>query len=94
MAASAGRYSRRLPLPSRRTVPAYLPLLGAIIIPPAAVLILLGALIVLAWPGPATGRRSGLASARYLWAGRVILALAAILALPAFVGSVAFIGSI
>ena len=94
VAAAAGGYSRRLPLPSRRTVPAYLPLLGAIIIPPAAVLILLGALIVLAWPGLATGRHSGLASARYLWAGRVILALAAILALPAFVGSVAFIVSV
>lgn len=94
VAAVAGGYSRRLPLPSRRTVPAYLPLLAAIIIPPVPVMILLGALIVLVWPGLATGRHNGLATPRYLWAGRVILALAAILALPAFVGSVLFIVSI
>lgn len=94
VAAAAGGYSRRLPLPSRRAVPAYLPLLAAIIIPPVAVLILLGALIVTAWPGVVTGRHNGRASARYIWAGRVILALAAILALPAFVSSVVFIVSI
>jgi uncharacterized membrane protein YidH (DUF202 family) len=94
VAAAAAGYSRRLPLPSRGAVPAYLPLLAAIIIPPVAVLILLGALIVLAWPGLATGRSNGRASARYLWAGRAVLALAAILALPAFVGSVVFIMTI
>lgn len=91
VAAVAGRYSQRLPLPSRRTAPAYLPLLTVVVFPPAAVLILLGGLIVAAWPGLAAGRRTGRVSARYLWAGRAIVALAAILALPAFVSSVVFI---
>ena len=90
VAAVAGWYSHRLPLFTRRTVPAYLPLLAAIIFPPAAVLILLGALLVLVWPGMADGRRSS-ASPRYLWAGRVVLALAVLLALPSFVGAVSFI---
>ena len=91
VAAAAGGYSRRLPLPSRRVVPAYLPLLATIVVPPAAVLLLIGALVVLAWPGLATGRHRGRISSRYLWAGRAFLALAAILTLPAFVSSVVFI---
>ena len=90
VAAVAGWYSHRLPLFTRRTVPAYLPLLTAIIFPPAAVLILLGALLVLVWPGMADGRRSS-ASPKYLWAGRVVLALAVLLALPSFVAAVSFI---
>ena len=90
VAAVAGWYSHRLPLFTRRTVPAYLPLLTAIIFPPAAVLILLGALLVLVWPGMAGGRRSSV-SPKYLWAGRAVLALAVLLALPSFVGAVSFI---
>ena len=90
VAAVAGWYSHRLPLFTRRTVPAYLPLLTAIIFPPAAVLILLGALLVLVWPGMADGRRSS-ASPKYLWAGRGVLALAVLLALPSFVAAVSFI---
>jgi hypothetical protein len=89
VAAVAGWYSHRLPLFTRRTVAAYLPLLTAIIFPPAAVLILLGALLVLVWPGMAAGRRRK--SPKYLWAGRVVLALAVLLALPSFVGAVSFI---
>ncbi|WP_457963712.1 hypothetical protein M1E17_20125 [Arthrobacter sp. D1-29] len=59
-----------------------------------AVMILLGALIVLVWPGVATGRGTGPVSSRYLWAGRAVVALAAILARPAFVSSVVFIVSV
>lgn len=91
VAAVAGWYSQRLPLFTRRTVPAYLPLLTAIIFPPAAVLILLGVLLVLVWPGMAAGGRGRMSSPRYLWAGRVVLALAVLLALPSFVGAVSFI---
>lgn len=90
VAAVAGWYSHRLPLFTRLTVPAYLPLLAAIIFPPAAVLILLGALLVLVWPGMADGRRSS-ASPKYLWAGRAVLALAVLLTLPSFVAAVSFI---
>jgi hypothetical protein len=91
VAAAAGWYSRRLPLPSRGAVPAYLPLLATIVFPPAAVLLLIGALVVMAWPDLATGRHRGRISPRYLWAGRALLALAAVLALPGFVSSVVFI---
>lgn len=91
VAAVAGWYSQRLPLFTRRTVRAYLPLLATIIFPPAAVLILLGALLVLVWPGVAAGRRSRIMSPTYLWAGRTFLALAVVLALPAFIGAVSFV---
>lgn len=91
VAAAAGWYSRRLPLPSRRTVPAYLPLLTALITPHAAVLVLFGLLVVAAWPGVATGRHQRWVSPRYLWAGRALLTLFAALALPSFVSSVIFI---
>jgi hypothetical protein len=94
VAAAARRYSQGLPLPSRRAVRAYLPFLATILFPPAAVLIMLGALIVTVWPGVATGRHHRWVSTRYLWAGRAILALAAILSLPAFVSSVLFIVSV
>lgn len=94
VAAASGWYSRRLPLPSRRAIPAYFPLLTTLVVPRAAVLVLLGALIVMAWPGVATSRHHGWVSPRYLWAGRALLALAAILALPAFVSSVVFIVSV
>jgi hypothetical protein len=94
VAAAAGWYSRRLPLPSRRAIPPYLPLLTTLIVPPAAVLVLIGALIVMMWPALATGRHHGWVSPRNLWAGRALLALAAILALPAFVSSVVFIVSV
>jgi hypothetical protein len=91
VAAVAGWYSQRLPLFTRRTVRAYLPLMATIIFPPAAVLILLGALLVLVWPGVAAGRRSRIMSPTYLWAGRTFLALAVVLALPAFIGAVSFV---
>lgn len=91
VAAVAGWYSQRLPLFTRRTVPAYLPLLTTIIFPPATVLIVLGALLVLAWPRVAAGRQNRIVSPRYLWAGRAFLALAVLLALPAFVAAVSFV---
>ena len=91
VAAVAGWYSQRLPLFTRQTVPAYLPLLTIIVFPPAAVLILLGALLVLAWPGVAAGGRNRMLSTRYLWAGRAFLALAVLLALPAFAEAVSFV---
>lgn len=90
-AAAGGWYSQRLPLFTRRTGPAYLPLLTTIIFPPAAVLILLGALVILAWPGVAAGRRNRVMPPRYLWAGRAFLTLAVLLALPAFVAAVSFV---
>jgi hypothetical protein len=91
VAAAAGWYSKRLPLFTRRAVPAYLPLLTSIVFPPAAVLILLGSLPVFAWPGVAAGGRNRMLSPRYLWAGRAFLALAVLLALPAFVAAVSFV---
>jgi hypothetical protein len=91
VAAVAGWYSQRLPLFTRRTVPAYLPLLTTIIFPPATVLIVLGALLVLAWPRVAAGRQNRIVSPRYLWAGRAFLTLAVLLALPAFVAAVSFV---
>lgn len=91
LAAAAGWYSVKLALPSRRTVFAYLPLLTAIIFPPAAVLILLGAILVLAWPGVAAGRQQGTMSPKYLWAGRALLALAVLVSLPSFIAAVTFI---
>ncbi|MHA7292196.1 hypothetical protein ACX80V_21560 [Arthrobacter sp. MDT3-24] len=98
VAAAAGWYSQRLPLPSRRAVPAYLPLLTAVlttvVFPPAAVLILVGVLLVMAWPGVATGRHHGRVSRTYVWPGRALLGLAVLLALPAFITSVVFIVSV
>jgi hypothetical protein len=91
VAAAAGWYSQRLPLFTRGTVRAYLPLLAIIVFPPAAVLILLGALLVLVWPGVAAARPTRTMSPRYLWAGRAFLALAVLLALPAFVAAVSFV---
>ncbi|MGF9648686.1 hypothetical protein AAIH32_11960 [Pseudarthrobacter oxydans] len=91
VAAAAGWYSQRLPLFTRGTLPAYLPLLTIIVFPPAAVLILLGALLVVAWPGVAAAGRNRTMSPRYLWAGRALLALAVLLALPAFVAAVSFV---
>lgn len=93
VAAAAGWYSHRLPLPSRRTVPAYLPLLTTVAFPPAAVLILVGALVVMAWSA-AVPRHHGRVSLRYVWAGRTLLGLAVLVALPAFITSVVFIVSV
>jgi hypothetical protein len=93
VAAAAGWYSQRLPLPSRRTVPAYLPRLTTALFPPAAVLIVAGALVVTAWSA-AVHRHQGWQSPRYLLAGRAILGLAALLSLPTFVNSIVFIVSV
>ncbi len=90
VAALAGRYSRVLPLLSRRfqSIVAHAPLL--LVAPMAPVLVpvaLVGVLtIVLAGIRPVV---SGVQSRRVRIAGRVVLAAAVLLALPGFVSSVA-----
>ncbi|WP_354174110.1 hypothetical protein [Arthrobacter sp. UYEF36] len=90
--AVAGTVSDRLLPLSRTTWKSYLPLLAAILFPPAGIVLGLGALLVLAWSKvvPATRSRHPRAA---LWAGRGMLLLASLALLPTFVGAVASIAS-
>lgn len=90
VAAMAGWYSQRLPLPSRHNLKAYFPLLTSLAFPPAAILIPVGALLVIIWSAVVPNPHSW-ASRRYRWAGRALLGLAVLAALPAFIGSIDFI---
>ena len=69
---------------------AYFPLVASLAFPPAAVLIAVGALIVITWSAIVPNPHSW-ASPRYKWAGRALLGLAVLAALPAFIGSINFI---
>lgn len=77
--------SHQVPALSARTLPAYLPLLVAIVFYPAGVLLVPGAIVAavaaLALP---PGRRITVSP----WAGRAVLVVVAMLALPAFILSV------
>ncbi|WP_139346748.1 hypothetical protein [Sinomonas mesophila] len=82
--AAARWASHRVPALSSRTLPAYLPLLAAIVYFPAGVLLILGALVqVVAALATPPGRRTSVPR----WAGRAVLGVIALLALPAFLGS-------
>ncbi|MET4096059.1 hypothetical protein [Arthrobacter sp. UYCu712] len=85
--AVAGAVSDRLLPLDRTTWKSYLPLLGAVLFPPAGLLLGLGALLVMAWAKivPATRSRHPRAA---LWTGRGMLLLASLALLPTFVGAV------
>lgn len=90
VAAAAGWYRQRLPMPSRQAWKAYLPLVTSLVFPPAAILIAAGALVVIIWSA-IVPRPHSWASRRYKWAGRALLGLAMLSALPSFIGSIQFI---
>ncbi|TFC18379.1 hypothetical protein E3O19_04700 [Cryobacterium algoritolerans] len=91
VAAFAGWYSARLPLPTRRTWLAYTPLLAAVVYFPlgvlllaAAVLTLIGSALVPAAPGWWTSRA-------LVRTGRVVLVVVVVFSIPGLIGSVASI---
>ncbi|TFD76040.1 hypothetical protein [Cryobacterium fucosi] len=91
VAAFAGWYSERLPLPTRRTWPAYTPLLAAVVYLPlgmvllaAAVLTLIVSALVPAAPGWWTSRA-------LILTGRIALVVLVVVSIPGFIGSVASI---
>lgn len=90
VAAAAGWYSQRLPLPSAQTAKAYWPLMASLVFLPAGIVIGVGALIVMVWSAIVRNPH-GWASQRYKWAGASLLGLAVLSALPAFIGSINFI---
>jgi hypothetical protein len=77
--------SHRVPALSARTLPAYLPLLLAIVFYPAGVLLVLGALVAAVAAVAMPPRRRITVTQ---WAGRAVLVVVALLALPAFILSV------
>lgn len=89
-AAAAGWYSQRLPMPSGQAGKAYIPLVAGLVFLPAAVLIAVGALMVMIWSAVVPNPHSW-ASPRYKWAGMALLGLAVLSTLPAFIGSINFI---
>ncbi|MET4095367.1 hypothetical protein [Arthrobacter sp. UYCu712] len=92
VAAVAGAVSDRLLPVSRTTWKSYLPLLAAILFPPAGLVLGLGALLVLPWAKVVPSTRSRHPRAA-LWVGRGMLLLASLALLPTFVGAVASIAS-
>ncbi|WP_026555862.1 hypothetical protein [Arthrobacter sp. 35W] len=90
VAAAAGWYSQRLPLPSGRAAKAYWPLVAGMVFLPAGILIGIGALIVVAFSAIVRSPH-GWASRKHVWVGRSLLGLAVLAALPAFIGSLGFI---
>lgn len=77
--------SHRVPDLSARTLPAYLPLLLAIVFYPAGVLLVLGALVAAVAALAMPPRRRITVTQ---WAGRAVLIVVALLALPTFILSV------
>ncbi|MDI3211295.1 hypothetical protein [Arthrobacter sp. AL12] len=92
VAAVAGAVSDRLLPLSKTTWKSYLPLLAAVLFPPAGIVLGLGGLLVMAWAKivPATWSRHPRAA---LWVGRGMLLLALLAVLPMFVGAVISITS-
>ncbi len=91
VAAFAGWYSARLPLPTRRTWLAYMPLLAAVVYFPlgavllaAAALTLIGSALVPAAPGWWTSRA-------LIRSGRIVLIVLVAVSIPGVIGSVASI---
>ena len=92
VAAVAGAVSDRLQ-PDQKTWKSYLPLVAAVLFPPAGLVLGFGALLVMAWAKiihPASSSRQPRA---VLQAGRGILLLASLAVLPMFVGAVTSIAS-
>lgn len=97
VAAAAGWWSARLPLWGHGAAKYYVPLLaGAVLFPPFAVLVVIGALLLLIWLSvlPASRLhppRNGPAVPAWLGAGAIVLVSAA--ALPVFISAVVSISS-
>ncbi|WP_051477066.1 hypothetical protein [Arthrobacter sp. Br18] len=87
VAAAAGWYSGRLPARFSQSRLAYSPLAGLVLLPPAAVLVVIGALAVLVVSRfvPPTAR--WWTSRPVRWAGVAVIGMVVILSLPGFVGS-------
>lgn len=92
VAAVAGAVSDRLRPLTRKTWKSYLPLLAAVLFPPAGIVLGLGALLLMAWAKVVPGTRPGHPRAA-LWAGRGMLLVASLAVLPMFVGAVTSIVS-
>ena len=92
VAAVAGAVSDRLRPLTNKTWKSYLPLLAAVLFPPAGIVLGLGALLVMAWAKVVPDARSGHPRAA-LWAGRGMLLVASLAVLPMFVGAVTSIMS-
>lgn len=92
VAAVAGAVSAHLRPFTRKTWKSYLPLLAAVLFPPAGLVLGLGALFVLAWAKIVPATRSVHPQAA-LWTGRGMLLLASLAVLPMFVGAVTSIVS-
>ncbi|WP_441404128.1 hypothetical protein [Arthrobacter sp. YAF17] len=95
VAAVAGAVSDRLQPLARKTWKSYLPLLAAVLFPPAGLVLGIGALLVIGWAKIKPPRLEG-SSRRpraVLQAGRGILLLASLAVLPMFVGAVTSIAT-
>lgn len=92
VAAVAGAVSDRLRPLTSKTWKSYLPLLAAVLFPPAGIVLGLGALLVMAWAKVVPGTRAGHPRAA-LWVGRGMLLVASLAVLPMFVGAVTSIVS-
>ena len=92
VAAMAGAVSARLRPLTSETWKSYLPLLAAVLFPPAGLVLGLGAILVMAWARvvPAAWSRRPRAT---VWLGRGIVLLASVALLPMFVGAVTSIAS-
>ena len=89
VAALAGRYSRALPLPSRRprALVAYLPLLMLLPIAPVVLIIAVGGLVALGLSRVEPLMRAA-RSRRTLVGGKVVVAVVVLIALPGFLSAV------